>query len=270
METSSRKRKLYELSSAEESEDSTSESNNSSFKEENEEELFQMFEKYRTAIEKGNKASKERNFLEAVLHYSEGLEMNVFDIVLYQKRCSIYMKLKYYQDAINDAKKLIALDPNNAEAYLSQGKAHLELGKREWNKNSYVEHKTQEYIDHFQKSIESFNQCRALEMHSDELEECIIRAAPYLNHFQAISNEILFVILGWLSAKELCVTSQVSKQWNKVSLDRSLWKSLFLKEFGNLVATGIKQSTVDWKMRYKNASEKKKTNHLSRLQLDLE
>lgn len=50
--------------------------------------------------EKGNACVKEKNYKEAIVHYSNGLRKNPADFFLYSNRSFAYLKLKQYYYAL--------------------------------------------------------------------------------------------------------------------------------------------------------------------------
>lgn len=67
--------------------------------------------------EKGNVSVKEKNYKEAIVHYSNGLRKNVSDFFLYSNRSFAYLKLKQFFYALADAEKVIELQPNFVKGY---------------------------------------------------------------------------------------------------------------------------------------------------------
>lgn len=67
--------------------------------------------------EKGNQSVKEKNYKEAIVHYSNGLRKNPVDFFLYSNRSFAYLKLKQYYYALSDAERVIELRPDFVKGY---------------------------------------------------------------------------------------------------------------------------------------------------------
>lgn len=67
--------------------------------------------------EKGNACVKEKNYKEAIVHYSNGLRKNPADFFLYSNRSFAYLKLQQYFYALSDAEKVIELRPDFVKGY---------------------------------------------------------------------------------------------------------------------------------------------------------
>ncbi|CRL07869.1 CLUMA_CG020823, isoform A [Clunio marinus] len=67
--------------------------------------------------EKGNACVKEKNYKEAILHYSNGLRKNPVDFFLYSNRSFAYLKLHQYYYALCDAEKVIEIRPDFVKGY---------------------------------------------------------------------------------------------------------------------------------------------------------
>ena len=67
--------------------------------------------------EKGNVCVKEKNYKEAVVHYSNGLRRNPSDFFLYSNRSFAYLKLKQFYYALCDADRVIMERPEFVKGY---------------------------------------------------------------------------------------------------------------------------------------------------------
>lgn len=67
--------------------------------------------------EKGNNCVKEKNYKEAIIHYSNGLRKNPADFFLYSNRSFAYLKLKQYYYALADADRVIMERPDFVKGY---------------------------------------------------------------------------------------------------------------------------------------------------------
>ena len=73
--------------------------------------------------DKGNLYVQERNYTEALKCYTQAIELDSNDPILYSNRSAMYYNLEDYDNAINDADKAISLKPNYPKAYLRKGNA---------------------------------------------------------------------------------------------------------------------------------------------------
>lgn len=67
--------------------------------------------------EKGNACVKDKNYKEAIVHYSNGLRKNPADFFLYSNRSFAYLKLKQFFYALSDAEKVIELRPDFVKGF---------------------------------------------------------------------------------------------------------------------------------------------------------
>lgn len=67
--------------------------------------------------EKGNACVKDKNYKEAIVHYSNGLRKNPSDFFLLSNRSFAYLKLKQYFYALSDADKVILERPDFVKGY---------------------------------------------------------------------------------------------------------------------------------------------------------
>jgi len=65
----------------------------------------------------GNACVKEKNYKEAILHYSNGLRKNPADFFLYSNRSFAYLKLQQYYYALCDADRVILERPDFVKGY---------------------------------------------------------------------------------------------------------------------------------------------------------
>lgn len=69
----------------------------------------------------GNEHFVDERFAEAAECYSQALEANDTVPAYYLKRAAALLKLCRYEDALEDAKRAIELDPENDTAYMRKG-----------------------------------------------------------------------------------------------------------------------------------------------------
>lgn len=76
---------------------------------------------------KGNAAFQAQNYEESVLHFTEGIQHNPSDIVLYSNRSASYVHLDDYTNALKDGEKCVSLNPEWARGYARKGLAEFHL-----------------------------------------------------------------------------------------------------------------------------------------------
>ena len=87
--------------------------------------------------DKGNHYVQERNYVEALKCYSQAIELDSNDPILYSNRSAMYYNLNEYENAIKDADKAISLKSNYPKAYLRKGNALESLLKYDEALNTY-------------------------------------------------------------------------------------------------------------------------------------
>eukprot|EP01127_Copromyxa_protea_P004853 TRINITY_DN14671_c0_g1_i1.p1 TRINITY_DN14671_c0_g1~~TRINITY_DN14671_c0_g1_i1.p1 ORF type:complete len:582 (-),score=207.47 TRINITY_DN14671_c0_g1_i1:28-1773(-) len=75
------------------------------------------------AKDRGNEATKTRNFGEAVRCYTEAIQLDSTNATYYSNRSAAYTGLRDYENAIADADKALAIDPKFVRAYQRKGQA---------------------------------------------------------------------------------------------------------------------------------------------------
>lgn len=80
--------------------------------------------------ERGNAALADNHLDEAIKCYSEALELDEKNAVLYSNRSAAYAKAGLYERSLQDAEKAIELRPDWAKAYSRKGAALAYLGRR--------------------------------------------------------------------------------------------------------------------------------------------
>ena len=69
------------------------------------------------------------NYIEALKHYSETIELSSYDPNSYSNRGMVNCELGKYDEALGDYNKAIELKPNNTTSYSNRGMVNCELGK---------------------------------------------------------------------------------------------------------------------------------------------
>ncbi|KAH9658182.1 Outer envelope protein 64 [Citrus sinensis] len=77
--------------------------------------------------EKGNAAFKGKQWNKAVNYYSEAIKLNGTSATYYSNRAAAYLELGCFQQAEEDCSKTISLDKKNVKAYLRRGTAREAL-----------------------------------------------------------------------------------------------------------------------------------------------
>ncbi|XP_076239622.1 stress-induced phosphoprotein 1 [Calliopsis andreniformis] len=87
--------------------------------------------------EKGNAALQEGRFEEAIKYYTEAINLDGNNHVLYSNRSAAYAKAEQYQQALEDAEKTVALKPDWGKGYSRKGSALAYLGKYDESIDAY-------------------------------------------------------------------------------------------------------------------------------------
>ena len=82
---------------------------------------------------------KENKFDEALQHYSDGIEVDPDNHVLYSNRSAVYARLGRYAEALSDAERTVGLKAGWPKGYSRLGYALLQLGRYEEAKDKYQE-----------------------------------------------------------------------------------------------------------------------------------
>lgn len=90
----------------------------------------------------GTALFKQEQYEEAILKYSEAIELDSENKVLYSNRSACYAKLKRDSEGIKDAEKAIEIDPTYSKAYSRLG-------------TFYFYSNPQKSLENFQKALEN-------------------------------------------------------------------------------------------------------------------
>jgi stress-induced-phosphoprotein 1 len=93
--------------------------------------LINTYFKFIKLKQQGNEAFSSGKFKEAVQFYTEALEVDVDDHVLYSNRSAAFASLRQFDEARADAEKCISLNPNFVKGYSRKGLALSGLGQYE-------------------------------------------------------------------------------------------------------------------------------------------
>ena len=69
----------------------------------------------------------EREYQDAIRHYTKVIELDLGNIEAYYNRGNAYLNINKIPEAIQDFSEIITLDPGNAEAYYSRGSTYLKI-----------------------------------------------------------------------------------------------------------------------------------------------
>merc|ERR1712137_1224788 len=91
---------------------------------------------------KGNAAMGQKNFEEAIKHYSAAIELAPDNHVLYSNRSAAYLNIGKYEEALQDGEKAIGINPGWGKGYSRNGHAAFKMNRLE------------EAIEAYEKAIE--------------------------------------------------------------------------------------------------------------------
>lgn len=89
--------------------------------------------------EKGNAALASENFEDAIKYYSEAIELDPKNHVLFSNRSAAHAKAGSYAAALEDAEHTVAINPGWAKGYSRKGSALAYLGRYEDAAKAYEE-----------------------------------------------------------------------------------------------------------------------------------
>eukprot|EP01117_Protostelium_nocturnum_P008231 TRINITY_DN2937_c0_g1_i1.p1 TRINITY_DN2937_c0_g1~~TRINITY_DN2937_c0_g1_i1.p1 ORF type:complete len:557 (-),score=247.91 TRINITY_DN2937_c0_g1_i1:105-1775(-) len=91
------------------------------------------------AKNKGNAAFSAGQFEEAIKHFSEAIELDPSNHVLYSNRSAAFASLKKFEDALKDAEKTVQTKPDWAKGFSRKGVALFSLGRVEDAEKAFQE-----------------------------------------------------------------------------------------------------------------------------------
>lgn len=75
----------------------------------------------------GDKAIVDEDYDEAVSLYTQAIDLDKSNAVLYASRAQAHIKMENYSDAVSDATRAVELDPGLSKAHLRKGVAYFKL-----------------------------------------------------------------------------------------------------------------------------------------------
>ncbi|XP_067007935.1 dnaJ homolog subfamily C member 7 isoform X2 [Anabrus simplex] len=78
--------------------------------------------------ENGNQLYKQKKYHQAIPYYTEAIELCPDSAAYFGNRSACYMMLHKYKEALDDARKSVALDPSFVKGYIRVAKCSLALG----------------------------------------------------------------------------------------------------------------------------------------------
>uniref|UniRef100_U5EX44 Stress-induced-phosphoprotein 1 n=1 Tax=Corethrella appendiculata TaxID=1370023 RepID=U5EX44_9DIPT len=88
-------------------------------------------EKANALKEAGNKALSAGNYNEAITAYTQAIELDPVNHILYSNRSAAYAKLENYENSLKDAEKCVQLNATFSKGYSRKGLALTKLGRLE-------------------------------------------------------------------------------------------------------------------------------------------
>lgn len=89
--------------------------------------------------EKGNAALSSENFEDAIKYYTQAIELDPKNHVLYSNRSAAHAKAGSYAAALEDAEQTVAINPGWSKGYSRKGSALAYLGRYEDAAKAYEE-----------------------------------------------------------------------------------------------------------------------------------
>lgn len=80
---------------------------------------------------KGNEAMKAQDYNDALMSYTMSIELDPTEAAAYCNRAMVYLKMKNFSKAIDDANEALKLKPEYLKAYHRRGKAYAAVNKLE-------------------------------------------------------------------------------------------------------------------------------------------
>ncbi|XP_065207806.1 stress-induced-phosphoprotein 1 [Planococcus citri] len=96
-----------------------------------------MSEQVAVLKDKGNAALNQGNFDDAIKFYSEAINLDQKNHVLYSNRSAAYCKCAKYTEALADAEKTVSIKPDWPKGYSRLGSAYYSLGQFEKAVDAY-------------------------------------------------------------------------------------------------------------------------------------
>ena len=89
---------------------------------------------------KGNTAFSAKDYQTAIKHFTEGIELDPTNHILYSNRSACYASLEppKWTEALNDANKTVEIAPKWAKGYSRKGAAHYGLGQLREAQTTYM------------------------------------------------------------------------------------------------------------------------------------
>jgi len=88
--------------------------------------------------EEGNMLYTSQDYTGAVGLYSEAIDLQPENYAYYGNRCACYIMMKQFQNALNDARMSLSLNPSFTKGYLREAKCHMALGSPQIAKSSLL------------------------------------------------------------------------------------------------------------------------------------
>lgn len=79
--------------------------------------------------EKGNDAFRSKNYVKAIAHYTEAIQVKQDEPVAYSNRAMCYLLLERYYEALEDCDKAIKYDSNHVKSYYRRATALSKLSR---------------------------------------------------------------------------------------------------------------------------------------------
>lgn len=107
--------------------------------------------------EKGNALLKEHKFEEAIEAYTQGIEIDPQNAILYSNRAQVHIKLENYGFAIQDCDKALEIDPKFMKAYYRKGVSQMAILKHKEAQANFA--RILKTLPNDKLTLENYKQC---------------------------------------------------------------------------------------------------------------
>jgi len=89
--------------------------------------------------EKGNEAYKQRKFDDALQFYTQAIELDKENMLLYSNRSAVYFEMGKYDESIKEGEQSIEVGTNHTASYKNIAKVQVRIGNAFMKQQKYAE-----------------------------------------------------------------------------------------------------------------------------------